>query len=365
MQGKAAGIVLLGAGHANLLAVRPLRAALPQARITLVDMAGHATYSGMFPGHAAGHYPAGALRVDLTDFADRHGIAFRRAEIMDLDPATRRVCLSGGDMLEYDVAALDIGSHGAMPELPGFAAHAVAVKPMGPLAARLAAGPAAGPAVVIGGGVAGAEMALALSHRGHRPVTILEAAPVFAPGLRPRTRACLHRAFARAGIRLCLDARAARIEAEAVVLASGARIASALTLGVAGARAHGWPARGLPVDAGGFVRVDPYLQVEGHPGLFAVGDCAAMMHAPRPKAGVFAVRQAPVLAQNLAAAHDGRRLRRFDPQRDYLKIIALGGRSGLAEWRGITLHGPWLWRLKDGIDRRFMRGLQGAGQPRS
>ena len=84
-----------------------------------------------------------------------------------------------------------------------------------------------------------------------------------------------------------------------------------------------------------------------------------MIHAPRPKAGVFAVRQAPVLARNLVAAYHGRPLLHHDPQRDYLKIISLGGRTALAEWYGLTLHGRWLWRWKDRIDRRFMDRLQG------
>ena len=117
-------------------------------------------------------------------------------------------------------------------------------------------------------------------------------------------------------------------------------------------------ALGKAVDGAGFVRVTPTLQVEGHANLFAAGDCAAMIHAPRPKAGVFAVRQAPVLAANLAAGLSGAPLRPYVPQGAYLKIISLGHRSALAEWRGMTLRGRWLWQVKDRIDRRFMAGLQ-------
>ena len=51
------------------------------------------------------------------------------------------------------------------------------------------------------------------------------------------------------------------------------------------ARPQDWLARDLPADGAGFVRVLPTLQVEGHPTLFAAGDCAAMIHAPRPTAG--------------------------------------------------------------------------------
>lgn len=360
MPGDAPRILLLGAGHANLLAVRPLRAGLPQARITLVDARTHATYSGMFPGHVAGHYAAADLRVDLADFAARHGISFLQSRVEGLDAARHEARLSEDRRFGYDLAVLDLGSQAAMPEIAGFHRHAVPVKPLDGLLARLDDLPPGAPVAIIGGGVAGAEIALALSHRRAGTVTLIEAGPDLAASLGPRARAHLGRTLEGAGVRAITQARVAGIEAQGVTLQDGRRIVSALTIGSAGARAQDWWARDLPVEDAGFLRVTPSLQVEGHPTLFAAGDCAAMMHAPRPKAGVFAVRQAPVLAHNLIAAHRGTALRRYDPQRHYLKIVSLGGQTALAEWRGLTLHGAWLWRWKDRIDRRFIAGLRGA-----
>lgn len=349
-------ILLLGAGHASLLAARDLRAGLPRAAITLVDGASEARYSGMLPGTIAGHYAPDRMRTDLRAFAARHGLDFVQGRVCGLDPVARRVALADGRVLSYDLAALDLGSHAAMPEIPGFDRHAVPAKPIDGLEARLAG---AASAVLIGGGLAGAEIALALRHRGLDPVTLIEAGPDIGRALRPRTRRHLAAALDRAGIRVIPQARVASVQADGVVLTDGRHIAAALTIGTGGARAQDWPARTLPVDAAGFIRVTPTLQVEGHPTLFAAGDCAAMMHAPRPKAGVFAVRQAPVLAANLIAAATGGRLRPYHPQRDHLRIIALGGRVALAEWRGVTLRGAWVWRWKDRIDRRFMARLQG------
>ena len=352
-------ILLLGAGHANLLAVRALRDGIPRARITLIDAAVQASYSGMFPGHIAGHYALDEMRIDLARFAERQGIVFIQGRIAAVDPLARQVSLLDGTTMAYDVAVLDVGSHSAMPEIPGFPDHGIPIKPLDGFNARLGAAHAAARAAIIGGGVAGAEIALALHHRGAREVTVIEAGPVVGAALQPRSRRHLMAALGRADIRVVTDARIAQVRSDAVVLTDGTRIASSLTIGIAGARAHGWMARTLPVDPAGFVRVTPTLQVEGHPTLFAAGDCAAMMHAPRPKAGVFAVRQAPVIAANLAAATSGTPLRRYEPQDDYLKIISLGGRTALVDWRGLTLRGAWLWRLKDRIDQRFMASLQG------
>jgi len=352
-------ILLLGAGHANLLAVAPLRRDLPQARITLIDAARHAIYSGMFPGHVAGLHAAGDLCVDLTGFAARHGIRFQQARVTGIDPLARQAVLNDGTRLGYGLAALDLGSHTAMPEIAGFARHAVAIKPLDGFAARLDAIPATAPVAIIGGGVAGAEMALALARRLSGRVTLIEAGDAIAQTLGPRAQAALHKALTRAGVRMLTGAQVVQVGARSVMLRDGQSVASALTIGIAGARAQDWLARDLPVDQAGFVRITPTLLVEGQTTLFAAGDCAAMIHAPRPKAGVFAVRQAPVLTRNLIAAHRGQPLGRFDPQRETLKIISLGDGSGLAQWRGLAVQGRWLLRWKDRIDRRFMRRLQG------
>ena len=158
-------ILLLGAGHANLLAAPLLRQALPGARITLIDAAPQASYSGMFPGVVARFYAPEDCRIDLTRFAARHGVRFLHARVAGLDPPARETVLSGGRRIGYDLAALDVGSHAAMPEIDGFSRHAVPIKPLDGFFARLGDVPADAIAAIIGGGVAGAEIALALSRR--------------------------------------------------------------------------------------------------------------------------------------------------------------------------------------------------------
>jgi selenide,water dikinase len=90
------------------------------------------------------------------------------------------------------------------------------------------------------------------------------------------------------------------------------------------------------------------------PRIFAVGDCAHMAHNPRPKAGVYAVRQAPVLLHNLSSSLSGGPLKPYVPQKDYLKLISLGKKAALGDRFGLTFAGPWVWNWKDRIDRKFM-----------
>jgi selenide,water dikinase len=81
-----------------------------------------------------------------------------------------------------------------------------------------------------------------------------------------------------------------------------------------------------------------------------------MIAHPRPKAGVFAVRQGPVLARNLRRALRGEALEHYTPQRDHLVLIGTGdGRAIGGRGRFIAFEGRLAWRLKDWLDRRFMR----------
>lgn len=90
---------------------------------------------------------------------------------------------------------------------------------------------------------------------------------------------------------------------------------------------------GLPVDPGGALRVNRFLQAVGHPSIFGGGDCAAFGERPLAKIGVCAVREAPILFHNLLAflGRNGRTsLRAFKPQRSFLLILNLGDGTGLA-----------------------------------
>ncbi len=362
-------LVLVGGGHAHALLLRAWgMQPLAGARLTLISPEPTAPYTGMLPGHIAGHYPRDALEIDLVRLARHAGARLILGRAEGIDRQARRIHVPGRPPVAYDVASLDIGITASMPLLPGFADHAVPVKPMADFAARwaafLAAPPPPGaPVVVIGAGAAGAEVAMAMAWRLRRalpqagPVTLIEAGNEPLREIGARARARVLAAMERLGIRLLTGTAAARIEADAVVLADGRRIASAFTLGAAGPQPQAWlAATGLDL-TGGFVTVDRYLRSVSDPAIFAVGDCAHMRDSPRPRAGVFAVRQAPVLRHNLRAALGAGTPQPYRPQRDYLRLIATGEQAAVADKHGFSLSGPWLWRMKDRIDRRFMARL--------
>jgi selenide, water dikinase len=356
-------LVLIGGGHAHALVLRMWGMdPMPGVRITVINPDPVAPYTGMLPGHIAGHYTRDDLMIDLVRlarFADARVILDRATGI---DRINRQVLLQGRPPLAYDVASVDTGIGSGLPEIPGYADYATSAKPLGDYADRwgrfLMRALPEPRLVVIGAGVGGVELALASAHRlrtqGANPaITLLEQGETALPHIGAGTRQALLRHLASAGIALRTGVTATRITADGVDLSDGTWLPSDFTLSVAGSRPQSWLAgTGLDLQDG-FVTVGPTLQ-SSDPTIFAAGDCAYLSHAPRPKAGVFAVRAAPILNHNLRAALSGARMRPFHPQSDYLKLISTGGKGAVADKFGLRSGGSWLWHVKDRIDRAFM-----------
>ena len=361
-------LVLVGGGHAHALVLRKWGMdPLPGARLTVINPGPTAPYTGMLPGHIAGHYDRDTLEIDLVRLCRFAGARLILAHATDIDRTARQIIVEGRGPVAYDVASIDIGITAQM-NIPGFADHAVGAKPLDTYALRwrefmsaVKEGSVAPKVAIIGGGVAGCELSLAMAHAlqqsGALPqVTVIEAGPQIS-GVGDRARRRLLQAMTAAGITLRTDAAVERIEAGQVILKAQDAVQSTFTVGAAGAFPHAWLGQtDLPL-IDGFIETTPDLAVKGDDSLFAVGDCAAMPFAPRPKAGVFAVRAAPILHHNLRAALTGGARKPFKPQKNYLKLISLGKKSAMAEKFGITVSGPLLWRWKDHIDRAFMDKL--------
>ncbi|MGH7029024.1 MAG: selenide, water dikinase SelD, partial [Stellaceae bacterium] len=214
---------------------------------------------------------------------------------------------------------------------------------------------------IVGGGAGGVELALSAQSRlasmGVAPleVTLVTRDRLLASHNR-RVGRLLERVGARRGIVVITDGAVARVEPGRLVCTDGQSIEFDEALWATEAGAAPWLVEtGLPLTADGFVAIDETLRSPADAQIFAAGDVATMATHPREKAGVYAVRQGPPLAVNLRRALAGKRLRRAVPQRRGLALIGTGDRHAVASRGAFAAYGATWWRLKDWIDRRWMR----------
>ncbi|MEM8547096.1 MAG: selenide, water dikinase SelD [Pseudomonadota bacterium] len=360
-------LVLVGGGHAHALALRML-AMKPIAglRITLVSLDSHTPYSGMLPGLIAGHYSFEDAHIDLARLCQWAGVHFIAAKVTGLDPQERRVLFNDRPPLAYDILSLDTGSEPELDSVPGAREHAVPVKPVHQFWQRWRAYSDAADSdsvvgkhvVIVGGGAGGVEIALAMAHATGTSDTrfsLLCGSSQILTGYNRRARAAVERALADHGVALHCGSRVDAVEPGELCLTGGARFSFDQLFWCTAAAPGAWLSDcGLPVDERGFLALRDTLQVVDHDTIFAAGDVGTQLNHPRPKAGVYAVRQGPVLAHNLAAFALGQPLREHRPQQRFLSLVSLGDRSATADRGPFSVTGNWVWRWKNRIDREFM-----------
>lgn len=369
-------VVLVGAGHAHVTVLRKFGMnPLPGVRLTLISREVHTPYSGMLPGLIAGHYGFDDAHIDTGPLARFAHARLYQDEVLAIDLPGRKVICRSRPPVPYDLLSLNIGSTPDTASIPGAAEHVIPVKPIDgflqrfeAFKARTLARKGRARVALVGAGAGGVELVLSVERRlryellragldpaGLSYVLISDADDIL-PNFPARFRARMRAILAARGIHVISGARVQRVEAGCLVLDGHAPVDADEVLWTTQAAPAGWLAKtGLPVDARGFLRVDPMLRVMGHDGLFAAGDTIAFPERGLPKSGVYAVRAGPVLAENIRRTLTGRRLRPFRPQRQALYLVSVGEREAVGTRNGLTFEGAWAWRWKDWIDRRFMR----------
>jgi len=366
-------LVLVGAGHVHLEILRRFATDGPRPYdVTIVSLEERHFYSGMTPGYLAGQYTYDDLTSHVPSVATRAGARCVIGRAAGLDPKARIVRLEDGREIGYDVVSLNIGSLllGTGTELTR---HAELIKPfhrverikqrLDELLAEEPDGKVS--VVVVGAGAAGVEIAFALAatldRAGRsRSVSIVEAGDHILSGYAPRFREKAQRVLRGSGIQVILGERVTEVTTNEVGLENGHRLPCDLTVWLTGPQAASWLAEtGLPTDRRGFLLIEDTLRSGGDPAVFAVGDCGTLKAYPdTPKAGVFAVREAPVLWHNLLALSTGEPLQRYEPQQGFLSILNTCDGKALLRYKGLVSWSRWAWWLKDWIDRRFMRKYQ-------
>ena len=364
--GPARQLVLLGAGHAHVHVLAHMaQSPWAGAQVTLIAPYDRQLYSGMVPGFVAGHYTLEDCVIPLEPLVRRSGIRWLQRSVRGLDAAAQTVTLDDGSVLHYDWLSINTGpvQDRALIEqrMPGVREHGLFIRPIeafGALWPQVVEWAQTKPLriAVVGAGAAGIELAMAVRHRlPNTSITLLCGDTPLGAGYVDRVQTRLRVALLKRKITLLQDS-ASGVRAGEVMLASGATLACDVPLITTGAQAPAWLlASGLVLDLQGFVAVDACQRSTSHPQVFAAGDVSTRMDRAMARSGVYAVRAGPALAMNLAATLAGQALTEHQPPEKTLNLISCGDRFAIASWGTHSAQGRWVWRLKDWIDRRFLR----------
>ncbi len=372
-------IVIVGGGFAGTTLARELDGNLPSGcEMVLISEESYTTFNPLLAEALGASVFPEQVVAPIRQMLSRERFIMGRVTAVDA-AAKSLTCttLAGETRVGYEQLVLAFGSRARLDLIAGSAEHALPLKTVGDAmhirnivlrrVARieLETDPALrkrlGHFVVIGGGFSGVETAGELtdclkSIRRYYPrvahdelrVTLLQDQPRLLLELSERLGRAAQRSLIKRGVDVRIGARAHAISAEAVTLADGTMLDTATVICTIGTRPNALVERlGLATERGRIV-VDGDLSVPRAPGLWAVGDCAAVPNAfdgiVSPPTAQFAVREARTLAANLLATLSGRPARRFD-YRVRGQMAAIGHRKGVADVFGVPLWGLPAWLL--------------------
>ena len=360
---------LIGGGHSHIVVIKKLgMKPIPGVRVTLVSKDTHTPYSGMLPGLIAGHYSFNDCHIDLRKLCQWANIQFIRSTVKHLDPIAKEIICHQYPSLRYDLLSINIGSQPALDTIKGALTHGHAVKPIEKFLSDWYQWLESADAlnrphhiVVIGGGAAGVEILLAMHYRLSNTTsinahfTLICADKNILASHNSRVQKYFQNHLHALGIKIMTGKKVHAATAHQVLLDDDTTLDTDYIAWAINAGSQSWLAESrLQCDDKGFIQVDQYLRSISHPDVFAVGDSAAFIPTPLPKAGVYAVRQGPILAKNLIAVLQQRTLKPFKPQHRFLSLLTTGKCHAVVSRGPLFASGKWVWHWKNHIDRTFM-----------
>ena len=406
-------LVLIGGGHSHAIVLKMFGIQpLPSVRLTLISDVLHAPYSGMLPGHVAGFYGYDECHIDLRSLAEFAGCQILIDRAIAIDINKNLVICQTRPPVNFDLLSVDIGSTPATLSVPGAAEYGIAAKPVpeflaswNQLISEIPNHPQKPLRIaIVGGGAGGVELALNMQsrlgkeegfgnglcngfngwilryserrkrekRRGKKKeeleIHLFHSGAELMPAHNHRVRRRLQEILISRGIQVHLKEKVCavkKIERETnpqfptdyqISCKSGLKLECDRIFWVTQASAANWIREsGLAADSNGFMQVNDCLQSVSHPNVFGAGDIAAMVNYPRPKAGVFAVRQGKPLFENLQQFLLEKPLKPFAPQEQYLGLIGTGNKRAIASRGYFMWESALLWYWKDWIDRQFMQ----------
>jgi selenide,water dikinase len=368
-------LVLIGGGHSHAIALKEWQKnPIPNVKLTLITNVLQTPYSGMLPGYIGGFYRFEETHIDLKKLAQFSQIKLVLTTAIALDLINNQVICADYLPITFDILSIDIGSTPTLMNITG-CEYVIPAKPVSQLleawekvlncVGRESENPVS--ISIVGGGAGGVELALNMRsrlqtilpshlitfHLFHRGQKLLEHHNSWVSEK-------LGKILREREIQVHLGETVQSIQASGldfyqINCQSNLSINTNYIFGVTQASAPDWIKHSeLSTDSSGFILIKNTLQTLSHENIFATGDIATIPDHPRPKAGVFAVRQGKPLVENWRNFLLNKPLKPYFPQKTYLSLIGTGDKSAIASWGNWGCQSHYFWQWKDYLDRQFM-----------
>ncbi|MFP4348213.1 MAG: NAD(P)/FAD-dependent oxidoreductase [Thermodesulfobacteriota bacterium] len=368
-------LVIVGAGHAHLTLLKRMAELTEQGhRATVISKGAFHYYSGMGPGMISGAYTPAEIRFHVRQMTESRGGLFLEDAVVRIDPEGRRLILKSGGEIGYDVVSFNTGSRVDFDIPEAYRNRFVfPVKPIHSLVQareelKKALEKTSLTLCIAGGGPAGVEISANLCElvkqvNGEADIILLAGKRLLS-GMGNRVRKKVLQSLTDRGVSVREGVGLKDIAEKEAVSTDGSRIKCDYLFPAVGvAPSPMFRESGLPVADDGGLRVNRFLQSVSFPEIYGGGDCIAFDPRPIDRVGVYAVRENPILFENISASLAGSRdFQTFKPQKSFLLILNMGNGTGIAQWKSLVWQGRSAFLLKDYIDRKFMSRFQVSGE---
>ena len=337
-------------------------------KVTVIGPSDYHYYSGMGPGMLGGFYTPEDIRFATRHVVEKQGGKFMPGKAVRVDPEKKIVYVESGEEVPYDVVSFNAGSRIPMPDIEGNSENIYASKPIERLLEardRIREKISEKPLRigVVGGGPSSVEIGgnvwRLCNDASHKAEIVIFAGSVlmarFPQGIQKRAR----KSLTKRGIKVIEGSRVTAIKDSSIILDTGKTYPfDFIFLGLGVRPDPIFRNSGLPVGPDDGLLVNKYLQCTEYDDMFGGGDCIYFKDRPLNKVGVYAVRENPVLLNNIMARLEGKELQAFDPGGDYLLVFNMGDETGILKKKWITFGGKLAFTIKDYIDMKFMKKFQ-------
>ena len=361
-------LVLIGGGHSQITVLKKFgMKPVPGLKITLINKNSTSSYSGMIPGYIAGTYCRDDTQINLLNLCKFANARLITDDVTGIDILAKEIYLKNRSPIYYDTLSINSGGEPDINKIKGAKKYSIPIKPISNFIQvfdeiknkikrinKVSM-------TIIGGGAGGVEIALSLKkfldleNKIEKNITLISKTNYLVSKSSVLTHRNALSLLYKNDVNVILNDEVVEFQKNILKTKDGKNIKSQFNFLVTSISAPKWISETkLKTTEKGFIEVNQYLQ-SNNTDIFAAGDICSIKNYSLSKAGVYAVRQGPILYKNLRSKILKSQFLSYKPQKYFLSLIGDGQKEAIISWGPISFRSKWAWKLKRYIDEGFIK----------